>query len=262
MPLESRFIVELYKGPQVEVDGFLSELAAHPRFKTWELPVARVAEEIGAREEIPYPEAIEAAYTAYARSRGKARWGDKTPRYVEDIPFLAKLFPSTKFIHIIRDGRNVALSYSNVDFGPKTLAKAARLWRRRVSAGIRDGRALPPGRYFEIRSEDLAEDPEGEARDICEFLGIEYAPSMFEDSERKKGVKKQAKLNYEPQVAGRARMSSWKEDMRPQDVEVFEVIAGDLLSELGYERRFPRPSVGARAKAKLALAGVPLARLK
>jgi hypothetical protein len=263
VPPESRFITELYDGRDtVEVADYLNRLEQHTRFKAWGMPIGPVADEIGGDARISYPDAIRATYRAYARSQSKESWGDKTPRYVEHIPFLARLFPDARFIHIIRDGRNVALSYSHVDFGPKNVARAARLWARRVSAGMRDGRALPAGRYLEVLNEDLAEDREGEIRDITAFLGLEFDPRMLDEKERAKGVVDKVTHSYEPGVAGRATMSSWQEEMKPSDVEVFEAIAGDVLSELGYERRFPNPGRSARLKAALALKGLPIGTLK
>ncbi|MFP5299267.1 MAG: sulfotransferase family protein [Actinomycetota bacterium] len=262
VPPESRFITELWNGSETVVaDDFLRDLAVHQRFKSWELPIEAVAEQIGDRSSLPYEEAIACAYRAYAARHGKSRWGDKTPRYIEHIPFLKKLFPDARFIHPVRDGRDVALSYSHVSFGPKTVAKAAELWRRRVAAGIRDGRALPAGDYIEIRNEDLKEDFEGEVRDICAFLGLDFDPVMLDETEREKGAVRKEQHNYDPAHAGRKAMSDWRTEMKPSDVEVFEAVAGDVLSELGYERRFPAPSALARLKARLGLMGLPLNRL-
>ena len=263
VPPESRFITELYTGDDtVEAASYLARLEAHKRFKAWGLPIAGVAEEIGDRTTLPYADAIRATYLAYAHAHGKESWGDKTPRYVEHIPFLAKLFPDARFIHIVRDGRNVALSYAHVNFGPKNVARAARLWARRVSAGIRDGRPLGGERYLEVLNEDLAEDREGEIKDISTFLGLEFDPRMLDEKERAKGVVDKVTHSYEPGVAGRARMSTWQEDMKPADIEVFEVVAGDVLSEIGYERRYPNPGPLAKAKAQLALRGLPIGTLK
>jgi hypothetical protein len=263
VPPESRFITELYRGEaEVDRDPFLHDLSNHKRFKAWGLSVDAVAAEIGDRVRLPYSEAIAAAYRAYARKEGKSRWGDKTPRYIQNIPLLVELFPDARFIHLVRDGRNVALSYSHVEFGPKTLARAADLWARRVAAGIRDGRSLPHGRYIEVRSEDLAEDPEGEVKDICEFLGITYDPAMFEEERRLRGTVEKDKHNYDPRAAGRDHMSSWQTEMDPAAVEVFEAVAGEVLSQLGYERRFPSPGPLAKLKARLGLWGLPLNRLR
>ena len=262
VPPESRFITELWRGEdRVDAGSFLRDLAEHKRFIAWELDVAAVREQLGDRSELPYSEAIGAAYEAYARKEGKTFWGDKTPRYVEHIPFLAERFPKARFIHLVRDGRNVALSYSHVDFGPKNVARAARLWQRRVGAGIRDGRALEPGRYIEIRNEDLAQDAPTEVKKVCEFLELPFDPKMLDEKERAKGEVHKVTHHHTPEASGRKHFSEWQEEMSPADIEVFEAVAGGTLSALGYERRYPQPSRFARVKAAAALRGAPIGRL-
>src|SRR5438094_522137 len=61
-----------------------------------------------------FADIIRAVFVANAQQHQKTRWGDKTPRYVEHIPLLASLFPSARFLHIIRDGRDVVLSLSSL----------------------------------------------------------------------------------------------------------------------------------------------------
>ncbi len=263
VPPESRFITELSPGAAtIGRDDFLQQLAAHKRFKTWGLPIDAVAAEIGERADLAYTDAIRCTYVAYAKRDGKSSWGEKTPRYIENIPMLAGMFPDARFIHIVRDGRDVALSYAHVDFGPRTVAKAAQLWSRRVAAGIRDGRPLGPQRYIEIRNEDLANDTEAEVTKICSFLGIEADPAMFDEKARARGIVEKSKHNFDPAAGGRKRMSDWRTEMRPRDIEVVETVAGDVLSQVGYERRYPQPGPRARLEAKLALLGLPLGRIK
>jgi hypothetical protein len=278
VPPESRFITELWPAStsagttsagttpaaslRIQRENFLARLAEHKRFKTWGLSIEAVANEIGDQTELAYAQAIRSTYVAYAKHQGKSSWGDKTPRYIENIPLLAELFPDARFIHIVRDGRNVALSYAHVDFGPRTVAKAAQLWGRRVSAGIREGRALGPERYIEIRNEDLASDTEAEVNKVCSFLGIEADPAMFDEKARARGVVEKSKHNFDPAAGGRKHMSDWRTEMKPRDIEVVEAVAGDVLTQLGYERRYPEPSASARLKAKLALLGLPLGRIK
>lgn len=264
VPPESRFITELHRGEdEVEVDDFLQRLAAHKRFEAWELPIDAVREQLGGLSRASYADAISATYIAYAQAQGKSRWGDKTPRYVEHIPELAELFPDSRFIHLIRDGRDVALSYADVPFGPKNVAKAAELWANRVAKGMRDGRVLERGRYIEIMYTDLVEDNEGEIKDICAFVGVPFVPSMLDPEQTQKGALARAD-KYNPNVKGEAkrRVRSWKTDMPPEHVEIFEAVAGDVLSELGFERRYPTPSATARLKAKAALAGLPGTKIR
>ena len=263
VPPESRFITELWREEQrVGRESFLTDLAAHKRFRAWELDIEDVRREIGTAEELRYADAVGAAYLAYAKKNGKTYWGDKTPRYVEHIPFLARLFPESKFIHLVRDGRNVALSYSHVDFGPKNVARAARLWARRVGAGIKDGRALGSGRYLEIRNEDLAGDTTTEVKKVCSFLELDFDPLMLDENERAKGEVHKVTHHHTPAASGRTHYSEWHDEMSPGDVEMFEAVAGSTLSDLGYERRFPKPGALARLKATAALKGAPLGRLK
>ncbi|MDQ4023899.1 MAG: sulfotransferase [Actinomycetota bacterium] len=264
VPPESRFVVELWTGDgRVRVRELLAKLAAHPRFQAWDLPIEMVEHELHGAEETGYAAAIEAAYRAYARVNGKARWGDKTPRYVEHIPLLARLWPESRFVHLVRDGRNVALSYADVPFGPKTVAKAAELWASRVRMGIESGRSLGE-RYIEIRYEDLVEDAEGEAKDLCEFLGLDFDSGMLDYTERARGAVLPRAKRYNPHVAERpiSKIRSWEQSMPDAQVEVFEAIAGDVLSELGYERRHPRTGLKARVVAGAGRRGLPVTRLK
>jgi len=264
VPPESRFIVELWNGnDEVAVHDFVDRLGSHHRFDQWDLPISAVRDEIGDTTRLRYADAVGAAFRAYARVQGKSRWGDKTPRYVEHIPLLANLWPEARFIHLIRDGRDVARSYADVPFGPKTVGKAATLWATRVRKGITDGRALEQGRYIEINYEDLVDDAEGETKDICDFLELDFDPGMLDYTERARGSVLPRASMYNPNVTQKpSRTRSWHESMPRSQVEIFEAMAGDVLAELGYERAFPEPSAKAKLIGKLGAAGLPIGLLK
>ena len=264
VPPESRFITELWRGSsEVPVEPLLASIAVHNRFAAWDVPIEAVREELGGRPAASYAEVITAPYRAYARLNGKTRWGDKTPRYVEQIPLLNALLSNARFIHLIRDGRNVALSYADVPFGPKTVAAAARLWTARVSAGMKGGRPLGE-RYLEVRYEDLVEDTEGETKSICSFLELEFDPGMLNYTERARAAVLPRASIYNPRVTERpmSKTRSWEKDMPERHVQIFEAVAGDLLSELGYPRRHPEPPSSARWRASLGRLGLPVDRLR
>jgi hypothetical protein len=264
VPPESRFITELWRGAdEISVHDYLSGLARHKRFQAWDLPIEAVANELQGDGVVPYSSAVDATFRAWARVQGKTRWGDKTPRYIEDIPLLSGLFPDARFIHLVRDGRNVALSYADVPFGPKTIEKAARLWGTRVTKGLHDGRALGRGHYLEVRYEDLVEDAEGEAKDICDFIDLEFDPEMLDYTERARAAVLPRAALFNPRVMEKPTSSvrDWHERMPPAQVEVFEAIAGDVLSELGYERRYSSARPWVRAKVAASKLGLALDRL-
>lgn len=265
VPPESRFIIELWPGERyIEVQRFLDALAAHGCFQSWDLSIEAVARAIGDTGRVSYAQAVSGAFSAYARVNGKSRWGDKTPRYVERIELLAQLFPGARFIHLVRDGRNVALSYANVPFGPKTVGKAAALWATRVTAGRVSGSALGGERYLEIRYEDLVEDPSGEVKDICGFLDLDFDAGMLDYTERARGSVLPRATRYNPHVTEppQTNVRSWQDSMPPDQIEIFEAVAGGALTLMAYERRFPEPGRKARAIAKLSTAGLPIGKIK
>ncbi|MQA99027.1 MAG: hypothetical protein GEU78_01830 [Actinobacteria bacterium] len=264
VPPESRFICEFWTGEaDIDVTDYLTQLATHKRYQLWDLPVHIVRAEIGDRDRMRFAEAIDATFHAWARVHGKSRWGDKTPRYIECMPLILSLFPGARFVHLVRDGRNVALSYADVPFGPKTVAKAADLWARRVRIGMQEGRSMEPGHYIEIVYEDLVEDPLGEVKTLCEFIDLEFEPDMLDYTEKARSAMLPSAKTLNPHVSEKPHaVRAWQTEMPDEHVEIFEAVAGDTLSELGYERRFPSPSGKAKMLAALGKAGAPVAKLR
>lgn len=126
-----------------------------------------------------FADIVGAPFEAYAEMHGKVRWGDKTPIYVLSIAALSRLFPSARFIHLIRDERDVASSYLSIPMFEGGIWQASLRWRDWVSAGIRSGRRLPPGRYVEVRYEDLVADTDRQLRELCSFLDLEFDGTML-----------------------------------------------------------------------------------
>ncbi|MGH3354908.1 MAG: sulfotransferase family protein [Nocardioidaceae bacterium] len=189
---------------------------------------------------------VGALFTEYGAERGKRLVGEKTPDYVKWLPRLHALFPWVRSIHLTRDGRDVALStleWAKDGKGPSKLrlwdeapvAVCALWWRWQVTTGRRDGAELGPRRYREVSYEDLAAHPEEHLAEIAEFLGLPDAPEMAayhvgRTSHRPGLSSKEAWL---PPTSG---LRDWRADMSERDRGLFELLAGDLLSELGYER--------------------------
>jgi hypothetical protein len=186
-------------------------------------------------------EAIAAIFEAYAAKERKPRWGDKTPMYMRHLQLLERLFPEAQYVHLIRDGRDAALSFLRMPEGtftrtwahPDTAAEFACLWRSEVSAARMLGGRVGRSRYFEVRYEDLVTGPENLVSAICDFAGLPYGPEMLDYSGAVDVSEKphQQRL-LEPLTPG-AR--DWRTQMSADDVRDFESIAGELLEELGYE---------------------------
>ncbi len=109
---------------------------------------------------------------------GKPRYGDKTPLYGRHLAEIEKLLPEAHFIHIIRDGRDVAASLRTRWFSPgHDMATQARYRRDNAEAAHSQGRACR--RYRELLYEDLLREPERSLRSLCDFLKLGFEPAML-----------------------------------------------------------------------------------
>jgi hypothetical protein len=189
-----------------------------------------------------YSEFVSVLYSEFGRLHGKPLAGEKAPGYCRHLPKLHALFPWARFIHLIRDGRDIALSVLDWGKGPAKLelsreepvAACALWWRRDVTSGLRDGRSLDPARYREVRYEALVARPEETLQDVASFLELPYVEEMVTFHEGKTSYKpgRSAKASWLPPTQG---LRDWRTQMPERDRELFEALAGDVLATLGYE---------------------------
>jgi len=187
-------------------------------------------------------------YSAYAGERGKPLGGEKTPDYVKHLPLLHTLFPWAKTLHIVRDGRDVALSTLEwaaekglgrfLLWRTQPVAVCALFWRQLVATGRRDGWSLGADCYREVRYEQLVKHPTETISDLLRFVDLRFARETvtYYEGKVRRDPGLSAKQAWLPPTTG---LRDWRREMEPGDVELFEAIAGDLLSSLGYPRAFP-----------------------
>jgi hypothetical protein len=260
VPPESHFLRHAAQNPQRVAPSRLVETAlASDRFAQWGVDPRIVRTDAASLPPRTLAEAADLIFSAYASAHGKPRWGDKTPPYVMCIDGLASILPDARFVHLIRDGRDVAQSFSGVDFGPpKDPVAQAYYWRRHVTAGRRSGARLGPDRYLEIRYEDLVEDPERQLRSICAFVDLPFDEVMLRYRETvpravPSGDRAHQANTEKPIMKG---IRDWRTSMASQDVAAFEAVAGDLLAALGYELFGARPPRGIEARLTVAKARI------
>jgi hypothetical protein len=241
VPDESYFVPQLARRHRSPVDpaSFVDDLRRLPTLVEWGLSPDAVAERL--RPGLTTGEAIAAVFAAYAAARGKPRWGDKTPLYMQHLPLLERVFPDAVYVHLLRDGRDAAVSFLAVrpgimteGFGhPRDAAGFACQWATEVRAAQALGERVGPSRSLEVRYETLVARPEDELRRICAFAGLEYDAGMLGYVGNTASARKehQRRLNEPPRVGVR----DFRTEMSDADREAFEAVAGDLLALLGYE---------------------------
>jgi Sulfotransferase family len=262
VPDESYFVPQLADRHlrRVDPDEFIDDLRRIDTVTEWDVPLDKVRARL--TDAMPIGDAIGTVYAVYAEEQGKPRWGDKTPMYMQNLRLLERLFPDAIFVHLIRDGRDAALSFLSMPKGlmteawmqPRDVAGFAAQWRTEIKAARRLGDRVGE-RYLEVRYEDLIEDAPAVLKRICQFARLGYEPTMVDYAgDVDVSTKPHQQSLKRPLTAG---LRDWRLQMSPEDVGAFARVAGDLLWELGYETherpdvrgRFTRVAYNARATA-------------
>ena len=226
----------------------------------WRDAVRQLAAPGGGSQAPRLGDVLDSLYRYRMQPCGASRWGDKTPLYVLYMDRIAAIFPEAQFIHLVRDGRDVAVS---------AVAKWGRRWPQRlymdqhyvlrrwvaaVDRGRRVGAGLGSARYLELRYEDLVRDAEGSLRRVCDHLGEAFDPMTLrhERLAREEIAAGGHEEVWQPVSAG--RVGRWRRELAPAAVWTASRVAGTALEDLGYEPT-DVTEVGAFARLESAVCG-------
>ena len=172
---------------------------------------------------------------------------DKHPGYSGYTEDIIKLLPNSYFIHLIRDGRDVAVSLKaaskNMGFATNTIEKAASRWKERVNEALQARKFKQ--RYMEIRYEDLLTAGTTTMKSVFDFCGLSIGSSELEtiiaqhSFEKMKTERKAQSQNIRlPENFYRKGGSgNWKEALTTDEKQLFAAQADHLLCELGYAEK-------------------------
>ena len=189
---------------------------------------------------------VEALLGSWTVSRGKSRWGEKTPHHTLVWRTILEGFPDLKVIHLVRDGRDVAVSFRAAPFGPKHAYHLALHWIRYLTAAEEASAALGERAFLQLRYEDLVAAPEYELRRVCEFLGEAFHPGMltfYRDVTDYPTDPRNLEALRRPLLSGNTQ--KWRQKLTARELRIFEAIAGEKLERYGYPRSVTRPRMSA-----------------
>jgi Sulfotransferase family len=182
---------------------------------------------------------IRAIMEEVARNQNALRWAGNTPEETLYLPLIKRTIPDALFVHVIRDGRDVALSLSRRRYikpfpwrERETAIGAAIYWEWILKKGRRVGKTLGSD-YSEIRFEQLVSDPRSTLRNLSSFLDHELdydriqRTALGSVSKPNTSFKTQSRQEFNP-------VERWKKDLTGKELATIEELIGETLSELGY----------------------------
>jgi len=206
---------------------------------------ATVFEEAGLTSEI-LDDSVKAFISTLMESTGKGakRIGEKTPPNLLYMEMLGRFYPQARFVHVIRDGRAVGASLLKQDWRDMITGKpieycsdpelAGKYWAVVVEE-IRSQAASVPGRYLEVRYEDLVSRPRETMARVLAFLDEPWDERVLSHQDSNLELPSTESSSEEVAKAIHTRsVSRWKTELSPGDRAKIESWATPMLKELGY----------------------------
>jgi hypothetical protein len=183
-------------------------------------------------------EILKAVMHAMARRQGITRWADTTPDHLLYMCEIKRQIPDALFIHIIRDGRDVALSFAQQGWSRplpwdkgQELSVAALYWQWAVQRGQRSGRELD-GDYLEVSFEDVV----GKPREALSRIGgfIDHALDYERIQNAGIGSVRSPNTSFASDTVQFNPVERWKKQMSQEQLFNLELLIGNSLQQLGY----------------------------
>lgn len=220
-----------------DVVRLVDEIRAHERIALWDAALDRTA----LLEDLPlgdYGAIVTRFHGEYARTKGKPHWANVDIATLDNMDLVNSWFANARFLHIIRDGRDVALSHQTMPYGAGNIAECARAWADRTTTNVKMGRILGPRRHMTIRFEDLVLDTQASLERICDFLGVPFDDSMLRYGDMVKEKIPENRRWLWPSISRppqESKVGQWRQHMTRSQRIVFEGLANRALKAWGYE---------------------------
>lgn len=187
---------------------------------------------------------IRALFRFYANAQGATRWGEKTPVHVHHMEMIREDFPDAKFIHLVRDGRDVSESQRRMIWGPVCPLGLARQWRNDVMAFRNHAVEIPASNVLVIHYETLVREPRSTILRVLEFLKVRPMNTLEINQSSKLRSCYTAIETHHQSLNDRispSKIGIFKSAFTKREIEIFEYAAGDALEMYGYRREFASP---------------------
>ncbi len=240
-PFETQFILKYNKKLKqygnithiCNLTALVNDIKSERAIAQWGIDIDAIEIKENLGDNFSYVDVVDEICKTLMASKDKVLWGDKTPHYILELEALTKLYPEAKYLYIIRDGRDVALSLLRKVWGPNNVYSCALQWQEANNKSQFEiiKKLEQKGQLIVIRYETLIDEPESECERIYAFLGEDIAEhSAIVEQLTAKTIK--------------GNHSKWKKNMSAVNTRVYECIAQETLSLHGYSVKYEPKELG------------------
>lgn len=234
------------------LDEYISDLESSKRIEDWKMDYAKLKERIVQENPDTYADLVEIVYIFFGEQKGKKASVivDKNNYYIHHLNDLREIWPDAKFILLVRDGRDVACSYLNIEtlvtnspYKPKLstdISTIAKEWSTNNENIMRFSKTLDEGEFMMIRFEDLVRESELYLSKVCDFLGLSFESDML--TYYRKNAKEQdeplSSMDWKKKTLEKpdeTNIGKYKRELDQTSITEFNTIAKDMLQKFDYE---------------------------
>jgi len=181
-------------------------------------------------------------YNQYLEHIGKTRWACKSTFMIEHVQEILNYYPDAKFIYMVRDGRDVAVSSKSSIFNHFNIYYIAKRWKKEQETGLQWMEKLSSKQILLLKYEDLITEPESMIQNVCTFLNERYDEKMLQyhnSSEAAKSGSLSISWKNTSKPVIRNNKEKFNISLSNKEIEIFEAIACLQMSKLGYQLTYP-----------------------
>lgn len=241
-----------------ELECFYHDFSEHNAIKTlWKLNDESIKTQLYKLEgqTASFEQLIKLIYYNYQSLYTKDRiqiLGDKSPVNSLYAKKLVKVFPSARFIHLVRDYRGNLSSMLRYEVFSPSVTTIVSQWKYSVNQ-IEQLATNYPDKFITIRYEDLVKDPQGVITRMCSFLNINFNPVMLDSQKREEIIKQSYDQSFIsewhpnlPMEISENNIDKWKQKLSPSAIRLADYIAGKTGEKYYYTRIYSRFAPGFR----------------
>jgi hypothetical protein len=234
-----------------KINEFINDLKSSKKIENWNLDFGKLHQKIIQQNPENYEDLSEIVYLIFAEQKGKKPTiiADKNNYYIHHLNDLNEIWPSAKYILVIRDGRDVACSYLNIEklitnspYKPKLsndISTIAKEWVANNNNIIDFIDSFGANRGLIVRYEDVVTNPKFFLTQVCEFLGVDFNPEMLtyyiknatQHDEPSSTLDWKMKTLEKPDENN---IGKFKTELAHKDCQEFNAIAKKILQKFNY----------------------------